>query len=121
MSAARTAVFNILNTPRESRGLHQRFCPIVGQSQRSSHHNSVEDAWVRRPTARVQVRRPERGPFQSAAEGASDLYFLVIRQHGCPCGFLGHPRKECSGTPRRNSRLHEALSRAIFSCSFIER
>ena len=31
--------------------------------------------------------------------GISDGF--VIRPHGCPCGFLGHPKKDCHCTPRQ--------------------
>jgi magnesium chelatase family protein len=29
------------------------------------------------------------------------MYGFVIRPHGCPCGFLGHPKKDCHCTPRQ--------------------
>ena len=29
------------------------------------------------------------------------MYGFIIRTHGCPCGFLGHPKKDCHCTPRQ--------------------
>ena len=47
-------------------------------------------------------RRPppviESQPFPVKGQ---KVYGFIIRSHGCPCGLLGHPKKDCHCTPRQ--------------------
>ena len=67
----------------------------------STAEGGAEYVWFYNPTARVLVHSTAGVPVYGTAEGVSGTYFLVIRAHGCPCGFMGHPRKDCHCTPRQ--------------------
>jgi magnesium chelatase family protein len=60
----------------------------------------LEDGWVTISRSREQADYPAR-------------FMLVASANPCPCGYLGHPTKQCNCTPREIEKYHKRVSGPI--------
>jgi magnesium chelatase family protein len=60
----------------------------------------MEDGWVTISRSREQANYPAR-------------FMLVASANPCPCGYLGHPEKQCTCTPREIEKYRKRVSGPI--------